>query len=68
MVAIAMASLVCCVAVGPTGCTTGPLQSSSGSLGPSGAQVTAAAIGVGAVVGTVVFIDVALHLNPGFSE
>ena len=59
MVAIALASLVCCVAVGPTGCTNGPLQSSSGSLGPSGAQVTAAAIGVGAVVvGTVVLIEV----------
>ena len=59
MVAIALASLVCCVAVGPTGCTNGGLQSSSGRIGPSGAEVTAAAIGVGAVVvGTVVLIEV----------
>jgi len=59
MVAIALASLVCCVAVGPTGCTNGPGQSSIGRIGPSGGQVTAAAIGVGAVVvGTVVLIEV----------
>jgi hypothetical protein len=59
VVAIALASLVCSVAVGPTGCTNGTFQSSSGSLGPSGGQITAAAIGVGAVVvGTVVLIEV----------
>lgn len=59
MVATALASLVCCVAVVPTGCTNGTFQSSSGSLGPSGGQVAAVAIGVGAVViGTVVLIEV----------
>jgi hypothetical protein len=58
MVAIALASLVCCVAVGPTGCTNG-LQNKDVSFGPSGGQITAAAIGVGAVVvGTVVLIEV----------
>ena len=58
MVAIALTSLVSCVAVGPTGCTSG-LQNSKISFGPSGAQVTAAAIGVGAVVvGTIVLIEV----------
>jgi len=59
VVAFGLASLVCCAAVGSTGCANGPGQSSSGSFGPSGAQVTAAAIGVGAVVvGTVVLIHV----------
>jgi hypothetical protein len=59
MVAIALASLVCCAAVGPSGCAVGPLQSSSGRLGPSGGEVAAAAIGVGVVVvGTVVLIEV----------
>ncbi len=59
MVAIALASLVCCVSFGPTACTNGPGQSSIGSFGPTGAQVTAAAIGVGgAVVATVVLIEV----------
>ena len=58
MVAFVLASLVCCVAVGPTGCTNG-LQNKDVSFGPSRAEVTAAAIGVGAVVvGTVVLIEV----------
>jgi hypothetical protein len=58
MVAIVLASLVCCMAIGPTGCTDG-LQNKDVSFGPSGGQITAAAIGVGAVVvGTVVLIDV----------
>jgi len=57
-VAMALASLVCCAAVGPTGCTSG-LQNTKISFGPSGAEVTAAAIGVGVVVvGTVVLIGV----------
>lgn len=58
---VSIAALICCVLIGPTGCTTafGPVQSSSGSLGPTGAQITAAAIGVGAVaVTTVVLIHV----------
>ena len=50
MVAVSLASLVCCVAVGPIGCLDGPYQSSGGSPGTSGPQVTAAAIGIGAVV------------------
>ena len=59
MVAIALASLVCCVAVGPTACTNGLGQLSNQRIGPSGGQITAAAIGVGAVVvGTVVLIEV----------
>ena len=59
MVAISLASLVCCVSVGPTACTNGVGQSSIGSFGPTGGQITAAAIGVGAVVvGTVVLIEV----------
>ena len=58
MIAIGLASLVCCAAVGSTGCTNG-LNDKNFSFGPSGAQVTAAAIGVGAVVvGTVVLIHV----------
>jgi hypothetical protein len=58
MVAIALASLVCCVSVGSTGCTNG-LNNKNFSFGPSGAQITAAAIGVGAaVVATVVIIEV----------
>ena len=59
MVAIALASLVCCATVGSTGCTSG-LQNTKLSFGPSGAEVTAAAIGVGVVVvvGTVVLIHV----------
>src|ERR1039458_6135365 len=58
MVAFALASLVCCAAVGPAGCLDGAMQSSSGRIGPSGAEVTAAAIGAGAVVATVVLIEV----------
>jgi len=58
MVAIALASLVCSVSVGSTGCTTG-LNNKNFSFGPSGGQITAAAIGVGgAVVATVVIIEV----------
>ena len=58
MVAIALASLVCCVSVGSTGCTNG-LNNKNFSFGPSGGQITAAAIGVGAVVvATVVIIEV----------
>jgi len=57
MVAVSLAFLVCCVAVGPTGCTNG-LQNKNVSFGPSGAQVAAAAIGVGAaVVVTVVLVN-----------
>lgn len=66
VVALALASLVCCTAVGPTGCTTGPLQSSSGGFGPSGAAVTAAAIGVGAgVVGVVILVHHNSHTRKG---
>jgi len=65
IVAVAMASLVCCVAVGPTGCTNG-LQNQNVSFGPSGAQVTAAAIGVGAaVVVTVVLVNHSHHTMKG---
>jgi hypothetical protein len=61
IVSITLASLVCGAGFGVTGCNYNgaPIQSSSGGFGPSGAQVTAAAIGVGAVVvGTVVLIHV----------
>lgn len=58
MFAITLASLIGCVAAGSTGCTNG-LQNSKIGFGPSGGQVAAAAIGVGAVVvGTVVLIEV----------
>jgi len=58
MVAIGLASLVCCATFGSTGCTNG-LNDTNFNFGPSKAQVTAAAIGVGAVVvGTVVLIHV----------
>jgi hypothetical protein len=59
MVAIALASLVCCVSVGSTGCTNG-LNNKNFSFGPSGGQITAAAIGIGAAVAvtTVVLIEV----------
>lgn len=58
MVAIATASLVCCMGVGPTGCTNG-LQNEKIGFGPSGGQVAAVAVGVGAVVvGTIVLIEV----------
>ena len=58
LVAIALASLVCCATIGNTGCTNN-LKNDDFKFGPSGAQVTAAAIGVGAVVvGTVVLIHV----------
>jgi hypothetical protein len=60
MVAIALASLVCCGSVGPTGCTDG-LQNTKIGFGPSGAQVTAAAIGVGAVVVTAVVLTKVHH-------
>jgi hypothetical protein len=66
VVALALVSLVCCAAAGPTGCTTGPLQSSSGGFGPSGAAVTAAAIGVGAgVVGVVILVHHNSHTRKG---
>jgi hypothetical protein len=55
---VALASLVCCATIGNTGCTNN-LKNDDFKFGPSGAQVTAAAIGVGAVVvGTVVLIHV----------
>jgi len=58
MVAIALASLIGCVAVSPTGCANG-VQNTKISLGPSGADLAAAVVGVGAVVvGTVVIIKV----------
>jgi hypothetical protein len=59
MVAIALASLVCCVSVGSTGCTNG-LNNKNFSFGPSVGQITAAAIGIGAAVAvtTVVLIEV----------
>jgi hypothetical protein len=44
--------------VGPTGCTNG-LQNEKIGFGPSGGQVAAVAVGVGAVVvGTIVLIEV----------
>ena len=64
VVAAALASLVCCAA-GPTGCTNMPIQS-SGGFGPSGAQVTAAALGAGAaVVGVVVLVHHSNHTRKG---
>ena len=65
MVAIALASLVCSVAVGPTGCTSG-LQNTKIGFGPSGAAVAAAAIGVGAgVVGVVILVHHNSHTKKG---
>jgi hypothetical protein len=65
LVAIALVSLVGCVAVGGTGCANMPIQS-SGGFGPSGAQVTAAAIGVGAaVVGVAVLVHHSNHTRKG---
>ena len=64
MVAIALASLVCCAA-GPTGCTDS-LKNDKIGFGPSGGQVAAAAIGVGAaVVVTVVLINHSHHTMKG---
>ncbi len=58
LVAVTLASLVCCASVGPTACTSG-LQPSKLNIGPSGGQIAAVAVGVGAVVvGTVVLIEV----------
>lgn len=66
VVAMALVSVVCCLAVAPTGCTTGPGFKTSGGIGPSGAQVTAAAIGVGAgVVVVAVLVHHASHTRKG---
>lgn len=65
MVAIALASFVGCAAVGTTGCANMPIQS-SGGFGPSGAVVTAAAIGAGAaVVGVVILVHHTNHTRIG---
>jgi hypothetical protein len=65
LVAIALVSLVGFGTVGGTGCTNMPIQS-SGGFGPSGAQVTAAAIGVGAaVVGVAVLVHHSNHTRKG---
>jgi hypothetical protein len=61
MVAIALASLVCCVSVGPTACTNGVGQSSSGSLGPTRTEITAAAIGISAAAAVTVVAIVEVH-------
>lgn len=57
--------LFCCVTVASTGCTSG-LKNSDFKFGPSGGQVAAAAIGVGAaVVVTVVLINHSHHTMKG---
>jgi len=57
-VALAMASLIGCAAVGSTGCTSG-IKNSDLNFGPTGGQIALAAIGVSAVVvGTVVLVEV----------
>jgi hypothetical protein len=60
MIAIALASVVCCVSVGPTGCTNG-LNDKNFRFGPSGGQITAAAVGVGAAVAVTVIVIVEVH-------
>jgi hypothetical protein len=62
---VALAFLVCCAAVGPSGCTTG-LQPQTKSIGPSGTAVAGIAIGVGAaVVATVVLVHHSHHTMKG---
>jgi len=61
LVAIALASLVCCVSVGPTACTNGVGQSSSGSIGPTRTEITAAAVGIGAAAAVTVIAIVEVN-------
>lgn len=60
VVAIALASLVCCVSVGSTGCTNG-LNDKNFSFGPTRGQITAAAVGIGAAAAVTVVVIVEVH-------
>jgi hypothetical protein len=62
---VALASLVCCATLGPSGCTTG-MQTQTKSIGPSGTAIAGVAIGVGAaVVATVVLVHHSHHTLKG---
>ena len=60
MIAIALASLVCCVSVGPTACTNG-LNDKNFSFGPTRGQITAAAVGISAAAAVTVVVIVEVH-------
>ena len=60
IIAIALASLVCCVSVGPTACTNG-LNDKNFSFGPTRGQITAAAVGISAAAAVTVVVIVEVH-------
>jgi hypothetical protein len=52
----AMASVLCTGASSPSGCGSG--SSSFGNIGPSGAEVAGAAVGIGAVIAVAIIVPV----------